>query len=173
MRRQHDQLRNAGAAAREMLVAAACGQDGLRADVSDCWAEGGHRLRACTGVSPTVSLPRKQLCWTSRPSPAWTDPSDYQIIGKRLPRLDIPLKVNGRAKYGIDVRLDGMVYASVKHCPVFGGTMKYLPQKPSGAIAVVPLVAPESRGATRAGDINAVAWSPTATPGRPCKPPRG
>jgi len=49
------------------------------------------------------------------------------------------------------------VYASVKHCPVFGGTLKSLPRTPSGAIAVVPLFAPESRGATRAGDFNAVA----------------
>jgi len=156
VRRQHDQLRNAGAAAREMLVTAAAAKMIPPRDVSECRAEGG------IVYGPTESFTYGELVEDAAAldiptAPRWTDSSEYQIIGKRLPRLDIPLKVNGRAKYGIDVRLNGMVYASVKHCPVFGGTMKSLPQKPSGAIAVVPLAAPESRGATSKGDINAVA----------------
>ena len=155
VRRQHDQLRNAGAAAREMLVAAGATRMGVL-DFSECWAEDG----VVYGPSGSVGYGDIAADAAALPvptKPKWTDPADYQIIGKSLPRKDIPLKVNGRAKYGIDVRLTGMVYASVKHCPVFGGTMKTLPRKPSGAIAIVPLAAPESRGATKAGDINAVA----------------
>ena len=156
VRRQHDQLRNAGAAAREMLIAAGAARMIPPAAVADCWAENGRVY--CPSASFSFGELAEDAALLPVPaSPAWTDPADYQAIGKTLPRQDIPLKVNGRAKYGIDVRLPGMLYASVKHCPVFGGTLKGTPRKPSGAIAVVPLAAPESRGATKAGDINAVA----------------
>ena len=46
------------------------------------------------------------------------------MLGQSLNRLDVPLKVNGTAIYGIDVRLPDMLYASVMACPVFGGTLK-------------------------------------------------
>ena len=46
------------------------------------------------------------------------------MLGQSLNRLDVPLKVNGTATYGIDVRLPDMLYASVMTCPVFGGTLK-------------------------------------------------
>jgi len=47
--------------------------------------------------------------------------SQFRLIGKSMPRRDIPLKVNGSAQYAIDVRLPGMVYASTLHSPVHGG----------------------------------------------------
>ncbi len=53
-----------------------------------------------------------------------TDPKDFTIIGKRTPRLDTPAKTNGTAVFGIDVKLPGMVYASLEQCPVIGGTVK-------------------------------------------------
>jgi CO/xanthine dehydrogenase Mo-binding subunit len=46
------------------------------------------------------------------------------LIGTRRARLDTPLKINGAAKFGIDTRLDGMVYAAVANCRVFGGKLK-------------------------------------------------
>jgi isoquinoline 1-oxidoreductase beta subunit len=51
------------------------------------------------------------------------DPKDFQIIGKPLPRLDTPAKVNGSAQFGIDVRVPGMKYASVAACPTLGGKL--------------------------------------------------
>src|SRR5205814_2100658 len=45
----------------------------------------------------------------------------FTIIGKPTKRLDAPPKANGRATFGIDVRLPGMLYAVVERCPVFGG----------------------------------------------------
>jgi isoquinoline 1-oxidoreductase beta subunit len=49
------------------------------------------------------------------------DPKDFKIIGKPTKRLDTAGKVNGTAEYGIDVKLPGMVYASLEQCPVIGG----------------------------------------------------
>ncbi|HEV3009899.1 MAG TPA: molybdopterin cofactor-binding domain-containing protein, partial [Burkholderiales bacterium] len=49
------------------------------------------------------------------------DKSQFRYIGKPMPRRDTPLKVNGSAKYAIDVDLPGMVYATVRHSPVHGG----------------------------------------------------
>ncbi len=46
---------------------------------------------------------------------------DFRLIGKPVARRDVPAKVNGEAKYGIDVQLPGMVYASTRHCPEHGG----------------------------------------------------
>ena len=45
----------------------------------------------------------------------------YRLIGKAIPRRDIPLKVDGTAQYALDVQLPGMVYATVRHAPVHGG----------------------------------------------------
>ena len=48
-------------------------------------------------------------------------PADFRYIGKDLPRVDLPDKVTGAAKYGIDVQVPGMVYAAVLHVPYQGG----------------------------------------------------
>ena len=55
---------------------------------------------------------------------ALKDPKDFKIVGKRVKRLDTPAKVNGTAEFGIDVKLPGMVYASLEQCPVIGGKVK-------------------------------------------------
>jgi isoquinoline 1-oxidoreductase subunit beta len=50
--------------------------------------------------------------------------ADFKLIGSSPPRVDVPLKVDGSARYGIDMVLPGMLYAAVKTCPTFGGTLK-------------------------------------------------
>jgi isoquinoline 1-oxidoreductase beta subunit len=52
------------------------------------------------------------------------DPKDFRIVGKRVARVDTPAKVNGTAEFGIDVKLPGMVYASIEQCPVIGGKVR-------------------------------------------------
>ena len=52
------------------------------------------------------------------------DPAAYRLIGKPQARLDTPAKCDGSAPFGIDVRLPGMRYAAIVHCPVFGGSLK-------------------------------------------------
>jgi len=85
--------------------------------------------------------------------------SEFALIGKTVPRLDIPSKVDGSAKYGLDVRLPNMVYAVIKHSPSLGGTLVGEPVTPSGMIAVVKLkvVATTNRGLEAVDNVNAVA----------------
>jgi isoquinoline 1-oxidoreductase beta subunit len=115
-------LRTAGARAREMLIAAACSQWGIATD--GCRAEGGavvsprgERLRFGEVAEAAGKLPvPKDVKLKAR--------GDFAVIGKRQPRLDTPLKVDGSARYGIDVRLDGMLYGALAQPPVLGGTVR-------------------------------------------------
>jgi len=70
-------------------------------------------------------------------------PDQFKLIGKRLARLDTPLKINGSAKFAIDTRLPDMVYAAVAACPVFGGKLKSVDDAPAkgrrGILQVVKL----------------------------------
>ena len=65
--------------------------------------------------------------------------SSFSLIGKTIPRADIPAKLNGTAIYGIDVKLPNMVFAVVRHCPTYGGTLANSPTKPANSLAAVPL----------------------------------
>jgi isoquinoline 1-oxidoreductase subunit beta len=75
--------------------------------------------------------------------PAIRTPDQFKLIGKTLPRLDTPLKVNGAAKFAIDTRIPGMVYAAINACPVPGGKLKSLDETPAagrrGVLQVVKL----------------------------------
>lgn len=50
------------------------------------------------------------------------DISDFQLVGRSIARLDTPLKVDGSAQYGIDLRVPGMLFSVIARCPVYGGT---------------------------------------------------
>jgi len=65
---------------------------------------------------------------------------DYQIVGKPVPRLDVPSKVDGTAEYGIDFRLPGMKYTVLTRCPVFGGKVANFDDKDTRKIAGVSYV---------------------------------
>lgn len=152
-------LRDAGATAREMLVIAAMARVGDSSRGSFSVSDGrvthlpsgsvftyGQLAAAAALVPPPVNAPL-------------VPDSQFRCIGKTLPRPDIPLKVDGSAVYGLDVRVPGMVYAVIKHCPSFGGTLAATPSVPSGAYAVVPtrVAAGTGRGAEAVGNVNAVA----------------
>ena len=91
--------------------------------------------------------------------------SQFKCIGKTLARPDIPFKVDGSAVFGLDVRVPNMVYAVIRHCPTFGGTLAALPSTPSGAIAVVAtrVATVTARGTEAPGNTNAVAVVGTNT----------
>ena len=113
-------LRKAGAAAREMLVAAAAQTWGV--DKVECRAELGavihtrSKRRATYGqlAAKAASLPVPQ-------DPALKSPKDWKILGHRVKRLDTPAKVDGSAQFGIDVKVPGMLVAVVARCPTIGG----------------------------------------------------
>jgi isoquinoline 1-oxidoreductase beta subunit len=154
---RYDTLRNAGAAARELIIAAAMAAQGdpVRNNYSAQSAIVKHGPSGKTWTYASLAAP---AALQSVPSDLkLSDATKFRIIGQRIPRADIPAKTDGSAKYGIDTWSPDMVFAAIKHCPTIGGTMASLPNKPSGAIAVVPCTASDSRGAVVAGTVNAVA----------------
>ncbi len=131
-------LRTAGAAAREMLITAAANSWGISATV--CSAANGTVVRSDTNQTLSYGVLAQSAATLPPPAnPPLTSPANFRLIGKPVPRLDLPQKVNGSAVYGIDVVVPGMVYAAIVHCPSIGGTCTTLPQTPPGASAVVNL----------------------------------
>jgi len=118
-------LRQAGAQAREMLIAAAAGR--WQAPRESCRAEESRVRHQPSGRSFTYGELVEDAARLTPPDPKKAplkDPKDYRLIGRAVPRRDVPLKVDGSAKYGIDVQVPGMLYAVVARCPTFGGKPK-------------------------------------------------
>jgi len=117
-----EKLRIAGAQVREMLITAAADQ--WKVDRSTLRAENGMVLGAKGKKATYGSLAAAASKLPVPEKVALKDPKDFRIVGKRTKRLDTPAKVNGTAEFGIDVKLPGMVYASLEQCPVIGGSVK-------------------------------------------------
>jgi len=157
-RNNYWKLRDAAAIARETLVQAAMNAQGdaTRANYTVSHGVITHssgKQFSYGDVAAAAAL------LTPPASAALVPDNQLKVIGQSLPRQDIPSKVDGSAQYGIDVRLPKMVYAVIRHCPTFGGTLVSLPATPSGALAVVPVrvSAGTGRGLDVAGNVNAVA----------------
>jgi isoquinoline 1-oxidoreductase subunit beta len=117
-----EKLRVAGAQVREMLISAAA--DKWKVDRSTLRAENGMVIGANGKKATYGSLAAAASKLPVPEKVALKEPGDFAIVGKRTKRLDTPAKVNGTAQFGIDVKLPGMVYASLQQCPVIGGTVK-------------------------------------------------
>lgn len=121
VRSEWDRLSLAGAAAREMLVAAAAQE--WKVDPADCRAEngivlgpGGKQLSFGKLASKAAKLPV--------PKKPKLKTGAKKLLGKPLHRLDSPAKINGTALFGIDVHLPGILTAVIERPPVFGGRVK-------------------------------------------------
>ena len=122
IRDSHEYVRQAGAAARTMLITAAAQQ--WKVPASECQARQSvvthaSGLRAKYGELATLA--------STLPVPnniKLKDPKDWQVIGTSPPRLDLPAKVNGSQLYAVDMQLPGMLHASIVQSPVFGGRVK-------------------------------------------------
>ena len=142
IRGSQEYLRKAGASAREMLVAAAAERWG--APVAECVAALGTITHTATGRKLTYGQVADAAGRREPPKDVkLKDPKDWKIIGKPMERFDIPATVMGTQRFGIDVQLPGMVYASVVQSPVFGGKVKSLDasklQGRRGFIKIVPV----------------------------------
>ncbi len=111
-------LRQAGAAARQMLVGTAAVRWGVPA--AECRAENGVVLHGAR-KAPYGSLAAAAAKLPVPQNVALKDPSRFTVIGKALPRLDGADKARGRTVYGLDVKQPGMLYAALVPCPVIGG----------------------------------------------------
>jgi isoquinoline 1-oxidoreductase beta subunit len=124
-------VQQAGASARERLIAAAAKRWNVPA--SECSAAMSKVTHKLTGRTFRFGeLAADAAAIRLEKEPALKRPDQYKFIGRRLARLDVPLKINGSAKYGIDLEVPGMVRAAIIKCPVFGGTVKSVNE---GAIA--------------------------------------
>jgi len=132
----YEPMRRAGATARTMLMAAAAKR--WNVDPASCRAERGavihtpshRRLSYGALAAAAAALPIPDNVVLKRPE-------DFKLIGTPAKRLDTPDKVNGRAQFGIDVRLPGMKIATVAASPVLGGTVAGLDAAKAMAIAGV------------------------------------
>jgi isoquinoline 1-oxidoreductase beta subunit len=122
VRENYNTLRKVGASARLMLIQAAAGS--MKVPPSECYADNARIIHKPTGKSMGYGELSEAAAKLKVPdNPPLKDPKDFKILGKPAPRLDIPLKVSGKAVFGIDAEVPGMVYASVEHCPVFGSKL--------------------------------------------------
>ncbi len=122
IRGHYQQMRGVGASAREMLLQAAASQWGV--PVTECYADNARIHHRPSGKSLGYGELSDAAAKLPVPKePKLKDPKDFKQIGKVVPRPDVPLKSSGRAVFGIDAEVPGMVYASVLRSPVFGSRL--------------------------------------------------
>jgi len=128
-------LREAGAAARAMLVQAAAKQ--WQVDPASCTASKGEVIHKDSGRKLSYGELASAASSETPKDVLLKDPKDFVYIGQPLKRLDTPDKVNGKAVYGIDAMLDGMKFATVAACPVHGGKVRNVDDTAAKKIAGV------------------------------------
>ncbi len=116
-------LRKAGAAARDMLIAAAAAAWAVSPD--SCRTENGYVVHPASGrrLSFSALLPTAREMHVPQ-QPKLKDVRDYALIGHATPNVHVADIVTGKAQYGMDIRLPGMLFAVIERCPVYGGTLK-------------------------------------------------
>jgi isoquinoline 1-oxidoreductase beta subunit len=113
VRTNYTNLRKVGAAAKEMLVKAA--STSWNVPVSECYAENATVIHRPSGKKMGYGELAEAASKLEAPkNPTLKEAKDFNILGKSAPRPDVPMKVNGTAKFGIDASVPGMVYASIE-----------------------------------------------------------
>ena len=140
VRKSHQQMQQVGASARERLIAAAAAR--WRVARQECSATNSvvthdptnRKLRygALVAAAAKIKLDKE---------PAIKTPDQYTFIGKPKPRIDVIHKIDGSAKYGIDTKIPGMVFAAINACPVPGGKLRSVDESPlAGAPGIIKVV---------------------------------
>jgi isoquinoline 1-oxidoreductase subunit beta len=123
IRTSHDYVRKGGAAAREMLIAAAAADWNVPAtEIVAVKSLLSHKASGKTATYGQMALAAAKL--QPPKDIKLKDSKDWKLAGQPLPRLDTADKITGKQVYGIDLKLPGMLNATIKDCPVFGGTLK-------------------------------------------------
>jgi isoquinoline 1-oxidoreductase subunit beta len=148
-------LRKAGAAAREMLVAAAA--EGWGVPAAECRAQAGAVVHGKSGRSLGYGALATKVAAAGRPvpkEPVLKPDSEFRLLGSRVPRVDGPAIVTGRAVYGLDARpLDGAaLVAVVARCPVPGGRVRSFDGSRASAVPGVRRVLAISTGVAVVAD---------------------
>ncbi|HXO27137.1 MAG TPA: molybdopterin cofactor-binding domain-containing protein, partial [Thermoanaerobaculia bacterium] len=147
---EFDRYRQVGAVTRTLLIAAAAQQWGVApgecrtANGYVLW-DGGHRASYGSLAAAAAKLPQPA-------SVPLKPPGDWKVIGKPTRRLDTPEKITGRAVFGLDVRLPGMLTAVLAHPPTFGGKVKRFDPAAARAVPGVRAVFEVPSGVAVAAD---------------------
>jgi isoquinoline 1-oxidoreductase subunit beta len=140
VRASQKKMQQVGASARERLIAAAAAR--WHVPASECSAA----LSVVTHKRSSQSLRFGELAAdaakiTLAGEPAIKTPAQFTFIPRPLPRVDVPNKTNGSAKFGIDAQVPGMVFAAITACPVPGGKLKSVNESLlAGAPGIVQIV---------------------------------
>jgi isoquinoline 1-oxidoreductase beta subunit len=135
-------MQQAGASARERLKVAAA--QAWKIDPADCAVSSGKCLHKASNRTLSYgALAAAAAAVQLDKEPEIKTPDQYKLVGKWTARLDTPAKLDGSAKFGMDVKVPGMVYAAVWSAPVWGGSVKSVDETPiagmRGILKVVKL----------------------------------
>src|SRR3989442_2791961 len=123
IRDSHQYVREGGATARIMLIQAAA--NAWNVPASECSASNSVITHKPSGRKTTYGKVAEAAAKLTQPEkPTLKDPTEWKLIGKSVKRLDTIDKLTGKQVYGFDLKLPGMLNASIKDCPVFGGKVK-------------------------------------------------
>jgi isoquinoline 1-oxidoreductase beta subunit len=137
---EFDRYRQAGAAARAMLLQAAAAH--FKVPIAEVRTENGEAIAGKQRVRyGALADAAGKLNAPDAATITLKDPKDWKIIGKATKRLDSPEKITGRAQFGMDVQFEGLLTAVVARSPVFGGKVKSFDATAAKAIAGVRNVA--------------------------------
>lgn len=150
-------MQQTAANARQMLITAAANSWSI--SPSACSANLGVISATVGGVNRSTTYGAVAQAAATLPTITNTPLNQYpkMYVGTSQSRVDIPNKVNGQTKYGIDIFLPGMVFASVKHCPTVGGKVGALGSTPRNALASIPVGAIGTPGTSTYVPANGVA----------------
>lgn len=154
-------LRKAGAAAKEMLIETAAKR--WNTSVVNCYAQDGKILLKNSDKSFTYGELVDEASKLPVPkNPKLKDPKDFKILGKYNKRLDVPDRVTGKAVYGIDVDVPGMVYACILHSPAIHGKIASIDdsetKKVTGVLQVMKCERPMPHRKAEAVAVIATNW---------------
>ncbi|MBM3514304.1 MAG: xanthine dehydrogenase family protein molybdopterin-binding subunit [Alphaproteobacteria bacterium] len=143
-------LRKTGAQAREMLIAAAASK--WKVPAAECRAENGVVHHHASKRSATFGELAEAAAKQPVPAePKLKAPEQWKLIGKDFIRKDTPAKVDGSADFGADIKLDGLLVATVAASPVFGGQIKHFDEAAALAIKGVVKLVPIDNGSGTGG----------------------
>jgi len=169
----YNALRKAGATARVMLIATAAGRWGV--EPTTCRAQAGTVVHPPSGRKLNYGELAEAAARRPVPeNPPLKDPRDFRYIGKPMRRTDGPAIMSGKAKYGLDTRVPGMLYAVVKRCPYLGGKVdrfdrtkamavpgvRYVVYIETGLATGVAVAADHTWAAMKGADALGVTWDP-------------
>ncbi|MBE0617476.1 MAG: xanthine dehydrogenase family protein molybdopterin-binding subunit, partial [Proteobacteria bacterium] len=157
VRHMFEPLRLASAAAREILIQAAAEEWGVLP--SECEAHAGLVVHGASGRSLRFGHLVDRAAGLAVPEkPSLKPESEFTLIGKPVQRLDLPKKVQGKADFGIDTHVEGMLYAAVALPPAYGSKADSFDEKAALAVPGVRKVVPLGRGVGVCAEGIYAAW---------------